>query len=318
MGEEVGVDIPNYVSACLQLALLLEVSAYPKPGNVHRNADFSDTRYEHFLASTVAVSPYFRLAAERGVLISTGRLSRSQARIGQIIRDSAKNMQRWQRGGNTLLGAVILLSPIAVAAGTVLSKGKFSLQELREEIGKIVVSTTAEDAVNIYEAIEIAQPGGLGRAPDLDVSNPKSKERILKENISLYKVFKIASEYDSICSEWVNNYPITFEIGYPYFKKQIEKTNDINLATVNTFLKILAEVPDTLIARKAGMEKATEVSTEAKRIFELGGLETEVGKKEIINFDRKLRTASNSLNPGTTADIVSAVLALNILEGYRP
>ena len=311
-------NVPCYVSKCLQLAILLEVSAYPKPGNVHRNADFGDTRYEHFLASAVAVAPYFKLAAEKGVLISAGKLSRSQVRIGEIIRDSAKSLRQWQRGGNTLLGAVLLLSPIAVAAGAVLSKGKFSLHELREEIGKIVISTTAEDAVNVYEAIEIAQPGGLGKAPDLDVSDPNSKKRIIEENVSLYEVFKIASEYDSICSEWVNNYPITFEVGYPYFKKQIEKTRDVNLATVNTFLKILAEVPDTLIARKSGKEKAIQVSTEAKRILELGGLETEIGKRKLIIFDKKLRTAGNSLNPGTTADIVSAVLALNILEGYRP
>ena len=116
----------------------------------------------------------------------------------------------------------------------------------------------------------------------------------------------------------VNNYPITFDIGYPYFKRQIEKVNDVNLATVNTFLKILAEVPDTLIVRKAGKEKALEVSLEAKKILELGGLETEAGKMELIKFDDRLRRAGNSLNPGTTADIVSAVLAISILEGYRP
>ncbi|RLI19779.1 ATP--dephospho-CoA triphosphoribosyl transferase CitG, partial [Candidatus Bathyarchaeota archaeon] len=189
---------------------------------------------------------------------------------------------------------------------------------LREKIRRIVTSSTAEDAVNVYEAIEIAQPGGLGKASDLDVNDPESKRRIVEERISLYEVFRIASAYDSICSEWVNNYPITFDIGYPYFRRQIEKTSDINLATVNTFLKILAEVPDTLIARKAGREKALEVSLEAKRILKLGGLETEIGRREIIKFDNMLRHAKNSLNPGPTADIVSAVLALSILEGFRP
>jgi triphosphoribosyl-dephospho-CoA synthetase len=68
MQEKVS-NIPLHVSKCLQLALLLEVSAYPKPGNVHRNADFNDTRYEHFLASAVAVAPYFELSAKKGVLI---------------------------------------------------------------------------------------------------------------------------------------------------------------------------------------------------------------------------------------------------------
>ena len=44
-------DVADHVSRCLQLAILLEVSAYPKPGNVHRTADFQETDYEHFLAS---------------------------------------------------------------------------------------------------------------------------------------------------------------------------------------------------------------------------------------------------------------------------
>ena len=127
--------------------------------------------------------------------------------------------------------------PIAVAAGAVLTEGNLSLPRLREKIRHIVTSSTAKDAVNVYEAIEIAQPGGLGKAPDLDVNDPESKRRIVEEGISLYDVFKIASAYDSICAEWVNNYPITFDIGYPYFKRQIEKANDVNLATVNTFLR---------------------------------------------------------------------------------
>jgi len=318
MEKDFPANASCYVSECLQLALLLEVSAYPKPGNVHRNADFSDTRYEHFLASAVAVAPYFKLAAERGFYLQSGKISVGQVGIGELIRDSAKDMRRWQSGGNTLLGAIILLMPIAVAAGAVLAEGNFSLPRLREKIRRIVTSSTAEDAVNVYEAIAIAQPGGLGKAPDLDVNDPESKRRIVEEGISLYEVFKIASAYDSICAEWVNNYPITFDIGYPYFKRQIEKANDVNLATVNTFLKILAEVPDTLIVRKAGKDKALEVSLEAKRILELGGLETEAGKMELIKFDNRLRHAGNSLNPGTTADIVSAVLAISILEGYRP
>lgn len=318
MKKDVLANVPSYVSKSLQLALLLEVSAYPKPGNVHRNADFSDTRYEHFLASAVAVAPYFRLAAERGVRFSKGEIPSSQIGIGQLIRDSTESMLKWQRGGNTLLGAVILLMPIAVSAGATLFEGNFSLQKLRRKIKQVVTSTTAKDAVNIYEAIEIAQPGGLGEAPELDVNDPQSKRKILKEGISLYEIFKIASAYDSICAEWVRNYPITFEIGYPFFKEQIEKTGDINLATVHTFLKILAEIPDTLVIRKAGKEKAQEISLEAKEILELGGLETESGKKALIEFDNRLRHNSNSLNPGTTADLVSAVLAINILEGYRP
>jgi triphosphoribosyl-dephospho-CoA synthase len=92
----------------------------------------------------------------------------------------------------------------------------------------------------------------------------------------------------------------------------------LNKAIIHTFLKVLAEYPDTFIARKTGIEKAKEVSAKARKILELGGLETSLGRKNLHEFDEALRRSSNDLNPGTTADIVAAALALCILNGYRP
>jgi len=303
----------------LQLALLLEVSAYPKPGNVHRTVDFEKTRYEHFMASAVAVVPHLKHATEQGIMIYSGKISPKKARIGRIIKNAATSVSMWQSGGNTLLGSMILLSPIAVAAGmTLASGGAFSLIKLRENVNVVVETSTPVDAVDVYDAILTAKPGGLGKAPKLDVTDPASRQRILDDNVTLLDVFKIASVYDSVASEWVNNYPITFDLGYPYFTQQLEKTRDINTATVHTFLKILSEVPDTLIARKAGLSRARVVSAEAMRVLEMGGLTTSSGRTLLWSFDKKLRDPKHELNPGTTADITAAVIAIGILGGYRP
>ena len=310
-------ETAEHVSRCLELAILLEVSAYPKPGNVHRTADFPETRYEHFLASAVAVAPHFKHAAEQGIKVSEGKISLTDVRIGTIIKDAVENVSLWQSDGNTLLGSIILLSPVAVAAG-MLAKEKFSLSKLRENIKVIVESSTPMDAVNVYDAILIAKPSGLGKAPKLDVTDPASKQKILDEQVTLFEVFKIASAYDSIASEWVNNYPITFDLGYLYFTQQLEETADVNTATVHTFLKILSEVPDTFIARKVGLAKAKKISAEARRVLEKGGLTTPSGRNLLRKFDKKLRDPAHALSPGTTADITEAVLAISILNGYRP
>jgi len=198
-------------------------------------------------------------------------------------------------------------------------KGNFDLDfsHLRENLKLTVESTTAEDALHLYEAIDIAKPSGLNGAPDLDVHDSHSKERILKENVSLYQVFKIAAGYDDVCAEWVNNYPITFNLAYPYLSEQL-RSRDLNTAIVHTFLKVLSEHPDTFIARKVGYEKACEISLDAKKVMELGGVETSNGRKSLREFDRKLRESRSLLNPGTTADITAAALALCILSGYRP
>jgi triphosphoribosyl-dephospho-CoA synthase len=96
------------------------------------------------------------------------------------------------------------------------------------------------------------------------------------------------------------------------------KTKNMNNAIVNTFLKVLSEYPDTFITRKVGLEKSREVSFGAKEILEIGGTESIEGKEYLIEFDKKLRKAGNNFNPGTTADITAAALALCTLSGYRP
>jgi triphosphoribosyl-dephospho-CoA synthase len=304
------------VSRCLELAMLLEVSAN-KPGNVTFATGFEGTRVEHFLASAVAASAWFEEAARRGIAVSEKKLRVGDVGMGRIIKDCAADINAWQKGGNTLLGTVMLLVPVAVAAGMTPTQEKMDFSDLRKNLQRTVEATTAEDAVHLYEAIDIAKPSGLNEAPDLDVTDPASKARLLKENVSLYEVFKLAADYDDICSEWTRNYPITFDLAYPYLTAQFER-GDLNRAIVHTFLKILSERPDTFIARKAGVEKAREVSLEAKKVLELGGLETSEGRKSLLAFDGKLRESGNRLNPGTTADLTAAALALCTLGGYRP
>ena len=312
------LEIAKHISRCLELAMLLEVSAN-KPGNVNFATGFEGTRVEHFLASAVAAASWFEEAASCGIAVHDRKLAISNVGVGRLIKGCTVDINEWQKGGNTALGTVILLVPIAVAAGMTKTGENFGfdLMRLRENLRLTIESTTAEDAVQLFEAIDIAKPGGLNEASDLDVNDPASKARILEENISLFEVFKIAASYDAICSEWVRNYPITFDLAYPYLTAQLER-GDLNSAVVHTFLKILSENSDTFIVRKVGVEKARQVSSDAKMALELSGLETSEGRKSILKLDRKLRDSRNLLNPGTTADLTAAALALCTLCGYRP
>jgi len=123
------------------------------------------------------------------------------------------------------------------------------------------------------------------------VNSLDSTRRIRDESITLHQIFKIASTYDTICSEWVNNYPVTFDLAYPYLAEQTRKTKDTSQAVIEAFLKVLAEHPDTFIARKTSLARAKEVSSKAEHILELGSLETPLGKKAsrslTENSDRK-------------------------------
>ena len=308
----------QHIQRCLQLAIILEVSA-DKPGNVNLVVDFEGTRVEHFLASSVAAGPSFQDAAYRGTEIAEKKRKLSDAGLGELIKWGIKDIDEWQHGGNTLLGTIMLFAPLAVAAGMTPTDSKYNMDYavLRKNMDAVIKASTAQDSLAVYEAIDIAKPSGLNGAPDLNVKDQNSKTRLIKENVTLHEVFKIASSYDDICSEWVNNFPITFDLAYPYLQNEL-KHKDLNSAIVNTFLKVLAEHPDTFISRKVGKEKAKEVSAGAKEILDLGGVESAKGKECLIAFDKKLRKAGNDYNPGTTADITAAALALTTLSGYRP
>ena len=123
------LDKAKHISKCLEMAILFEVTS-TKPGNVNLAAGFEGTKVEHFLASAVAAEASFEEAAKNGVAISTGKLLVANAEMGRLMKDCVADIDAWQKGGNTLLGTVMLFIPIAVAAGMtpMNEEGKFDLK----------------------------------------------------------------------------------------------------------------------------------------------------------------------------------------------
>lgn len=270
------------VAQAAQAACLLEVSA-PKPGNVHRHADFADARYEDFLLSAVAIGPAF---------LRAGRVS-----VGRTIYRAIRDTRRWVRT-NTNLGIVLLLAPLAKAA---LQPGP-----LRENLSRVLAGLTVEDARLAYAAIRLARPGGLGRVAVGDVAG--------KAHLTLREAMALARERDAIAREYVTDFAITFEIGYPALREAWNATRTPASAVVEAYLQLLARVPDTLIARKRGIEAALEVSRRAAQVLEAGGVRTPEGRQAISGLDRMLRDEGHTLNPGTTADLTTAALFLFLLQ----
>ncbi|MGQ9542647.1 MAG: triphosphoribosyl-dephospho-CoA synthase [Candidatus Bathyarchaeia archaeon] len=310
--------VEEYVSGSIQLAILLEASAYPKPGNVHRTADFEKTRYEHFLASAIGVGQTLRNAAGKGRLLFEGRVGFEEIGVGRLIKDGVSSMLDWQHGGNTILGTVMLTVPMSVAAGYVWSGRSPSISRFREVLSKLIRSTTSEDSIDVCDAIRMSGAGGLGTVQKFDVTTDTGRMDIVESGIPLIELFRISASYDSIASEWTHDFKTTFEVGYPYFISRLEGTGDYNVATLDTFLKILSTIPDTLISRKAGVEVARRISKSAEEILSLGGSGSPSGRRRLNELDVELRVNGNRLNPGATADLTASSLAVALLQGYRP
>jgi triphosphoribosyl-dephospho-CoA synthase len=275
---------PLNVGVAAQLACLLEVSA-PKPGNVSPGRHFADLRYEDFLASGIAIGEPMASAGERGV--------------GTTIRLAVEATAKLTRS-NSNLGIVLLFAPLARAS---------SLQgpSLQAALKRVLDATTIDDAKEAYVAIRLARPGGLDRAESQDVFE--------EPTMTLVDVMRLAAHRDTIASEYASGFDITFGTVVPALERARRDGLPWDHAVVETFLTLLAEVPDTHIARRSGAGLAADVTARARQVLAAGGVRTDAGRLAIAEFDRGLRDARNSGNPGTTADLTAAAIFVVLLGG---
>ncbi len=276
---------PRDVALAAQLACLIEVST-PKPGNVHPQADFADTRYEDFLLSALAIGDAMGQAHRMGV--------------GRIVWAAVRDTRRWV-GVNTNLGLVLLLAPLAKAA---LTRRKRSL---RARLRRVLHALTVQDARDVYRAIRLAKPGGLGTVDRWDV-------RETRVGVNLLTAMRAAADRDTVAREYATGFAVIFDVGLPSLERYRDAAPDLGTAVVQTYLTILAAVPDSLIARKVGLRRAREISLDAARILSAGGAQTATGRRSLVSFDRHLRRRGNLLNPGTTADLTGATIFVGLLQ----
>jgi triphosphoribosyl-dephospho-CoA synthase len=271
------------VAAAAQLACVLEASA-DKPGNITPRHDFADTSYEDMLRSAIALGPEVGRAGGRGV--------------GETVLAAVRATRR-VAGSNTNLGIALLLAPLARAA---LLDGL-----LRERVEEVLAALTLDDAHAAYTAIREAGAGGLDEPVEHDVRAAPT--------LALREAMAAAAGRDTVASEYTTGFAVTFDIGRAALRRGLDDGLGPRPATVEAFLVLLAAVPDTLIARKRGAATAERVSAGAAAALDAGGVRTEEGRAALASFDASLRTDGHALNPGTTADLVTAALFVALLEG---
>jgi triphosphoribosyl-dephospho-CoA synthase len=275
------VRSPGAVAGAAQLACVLEVSA-EKPGNITPTHDFDDTSYEDMLRSAIAIGPELARAAERGV--------------GETI---LAVVQASRGATNTNLGIALLLAPLARAA--------LDVGALRTRLRATLRALDLADARDAYAAIRLAGPGGLRERVEHDVRS--------EPTVGLREAMASAAERDSIAAEYISDYALTFELGVPALATALGDGLTVRDAIVELHLRLLDAAPDTLIARKRGAGAAARVTAGAREVLAAGGLRTPAGRRALLSFDASLREPGNALNPGTTADLVTATVFVAVLEG---
>ena len=257
----------------LHQACQMEATAR-KPGNVHPEANFEDMTYSDFLHSAEIAAPILAQAQQRGV--------------GPTILEAVQ-ATRQTIGRNTNLGMLLLLAPLAAVPTS---------QTLAAGIADVTRNLTIEDARNVYEAIRLAAPGGMGSVPKADISTPP--------DLTLREAMQLARSRDSIAEEYASDFALI--TGQAARILAGGTLPDWELRIIHLHLWFLARSGDTLIARKCGEEVSEEAQMWARHIFAEGWPETDGSIRLCQKFDRWLRADGHRRNPGTTADLVAATL----------
>jgi triphosphoribosyl-dephospho-CoA synthase len=228
-----------------QMAMVLEVTAYPKPGNVDRCHDYEGTRLEHFLASAVLARPALERAAS------------GEGGLGEVFREAVR-LTTGHSGGNTHFGAFILLVPL-LRGGDI--PGAI----------RAVQASTVEDALEFYRAFSHTKVRMLPSDP-LDVANPQAPGTIRRRGLTLLGIMDHSKEHDMVAREWVNGFVLTRKAA-----GLLHASGCGRQAVVSAFLRLLSGETDTFIVKEHGPLVAEEVRRRAGEVL--------AGREDLAAFD---------------------------------
>ena len=276
-------DGPRTTAENAQLALLLEVSSTPKPGNVDRHHDYPDLRFEHFVAGAVGAREGLDVAAEG-------------APVGEAFERAVAGMSD-QTGGNTQFGAVLLVVPLVRAAAA----GELTAAGARAVVGR----TTVEDAVGFYRAFEhvdvaVDDPPADLALPDVREGADAAPE-LRERGLTFADVMRESAPGDGIARELSEGFERTFRTA----DRIAGGDGPVTDRAAEAYLAELAAEVDTFVVTNHGRETAEEVRRRAQAARD-GEEAPEALADELVD---------RGINPGTTADLVAGGLFVALERG---
>ncbi|MFP4218923.1 MAG: triphosphoribosyl-dephospho-CoA synthase [Salinarchaeum sp.] len=278
-----------------ELALLLEATAAPTPGNVSRERDLPDLSLTQFLAGSVGARAGLADAA-------AGRP------IGAAFEHAVAGMAE-QSKTNTQFGALMLLTPLVAAAG------REQHQLTPAGARAIVAETTVADAVAFYRAfdhVDVRVPDPPVGSAIPDVAEGSAAEPVLKEHdLTLDAVLQPAATRGGVASELVGGFGRTFAAA----DQLASTTGSLPARAAAVHLELLAAEPDPLIATAHGAAIANTVCDRAaaltadpdRLVAALDGADIdEIDTDAIDRFAEEL--VERGINPGATADLLAGGL----------
>lgn len=259
------------IEGCFIEACRLDVEAI-KPGNVSTSSPGHGMQAEDFLVSARVAAPHL-----------------ADATLGVGARVLRATRATWDAVHcNTNIGILLLCAPLAAAAGA--------------SVEDILAALDIGDAAQVYEALRLASPAGLGQSSEHDVSEVP--------RVGLRAAMAAAAGRDCIARQYANGFQEVLTLGVPCLRRALDRGVEPAAAMSEVFLMYLMLAPDTHVARKHGIETARALWQEAC------ARQVQAGDREaLMAWDADLKR--RGINPGTSADLSVAAWFAMRMEAAR-
>ena len=294
--DEIKMDLNNYtcklspfdadlqkVSQYLTQAILLEVSAHPKPGLVTRlsNGAHKDMSIFTFMMSSAVLSKAFNDLQDIGQA-HRGTLAELFCKLRSYGIGAEAELLRVTKGVNTQRGILFAGGIVSAVSGYAMNMG-LSRNALLPMIKEMAAGLVARELKNLDHAAMTAGE-------------------------KLYYKYGITG----IRGEVENGFPSVINYGLPALEDAFNKGATINDALVHALIALMTVVEDSNVIWRTDYETLLEVQRIAKDILNLGSVFTEKGRMAIAETERYF--LQRRISPGGSADLLSVTITLYLLE----
>ena len=316
-------------------ACVLEASA-PKVGNVTPNHSFPGLSYEHFTAAADRCS-------EELTRFSRPVSKRMHAAVSRTIQEVGTNVNL---GIVLLFGPLVEAARRTTESSrSSIVEGCARVDSLRKHVAEVLEEFDPVDGQTVFSMIDLASQQSSGAATRIEDQPPKSHDVTKhKGHVELIEAMRLAADRDRIALQYSDGFRDLFESVFPIVRDHLHHVARLSLqrrmgdpsllslressekkiafverkTTIQTdphtlsgiakaHLDLLSRYPDSLIARKRGLEMAREVQRRAAKV-------NANDPQSIADLDAWMRRDGNQLNPGTTADLIAGALFILLFE----
>ncbi|MBJ9984774.1 triphosphoribosyl-dephospho-CoA synthase [Acinetobacter sp. S40] len=265
-------------------ALLDEVNLTPKPALVDRRGSgaHDDLNLELMEQSAHSLFSMFKAMAEAAEL--HGEVCQAlREDIGQLGRHGEKRMLQVTQGVNTHRGAIWSIGLVVTAAA--LNIGNDESHFIQK------VCTLAGEIASIEDRFIPKQTLSHGQLAHQKFGVSGAKEQAQQ------------------------GFPVILKFGLPQLARSRNLRMTETQANLNALLAMMAQLTDTCVIHRAGLDGLYEMQRGAQEVLDLGGCSTHQGQQRFEQLEQRLLAMRASA--GGAADLLATLLFLDQAEQYN-